>query len=75
MLTMCSPISLFGSRLHDKHAHELQQLELAECTARDKYAECRAKLADTEAAREIAQSNAKQLEQQLQHIKQVREQP
>lgn len=57
--------------MQDKHAHELQQLELAESTVRDKYAECRAKLAESEAAREIAQVTAKQHEMQLQHIQQV----
>lgn len=60
-----------GSRLQDKHTHELQQLELAESTARDKYADCRTKLAESEAAREIAQVTAKQYEMQLQHIQQV----
>lgn len=65
-------VHMLLSRLHGKHAHEQKQLELAESSMRDKYTECRAKLAESEAAREIAQTTAKQHEIQLQHTQQVR---
>lgn len=63
-------VSIF-SRLKSQYENELRELERAERVSRDKYTDCRSKLAESEANIQNLQATIKQLEIQLLHMQKV----
>lgn len=59
------------SRLKSQYENELRELERAERLSRDKYTDCRSKLAESEASIQNLQATTKQLELQLSHLQKV----
>lgn len=57
--------------MQTKFSSELTEIEKSERCYRDKYADIRSKLSESEASRENAQASAKQFELQLQYTKRV----
>lgn len=60
-----------SSRLQTSFEANMKEVELSERSYREKYAEIRNKLAESEASRENVQASAKQLELQHQYTKKV----
>lgn len=61
----------FCSRLKEKHDKDLKELENAESSVREKYAETRSKLAESDAQVRNFEAEIKQLQIELEHSKKV----
>lgn len=62
---------LFISRIKEKYEKDLQELERVEKSVREKYAETRNKLAESDAQARNFQAEIKQLQLELEHSKKV----
>lgn len=62
---------IYFSRLKDKYDKDLQELESVEKSLREKYAETRSKLAESDAQARNFQAEIKQLQMELDHSKKV----